>query len=118
MPKKIINLTVTLRYFQFIFFPYGRAAESFWGRVPELSITFEEILPRAHGNFETQNKVLESSIIINQCIIIINSRYIINAGRRPLGRPRRRWVDNIRMDLQEVGCGYMDWIGLAQDREW
>jgi len=38
-------------------------------------------------------------------------------GRRPLGRPRCRWVDNIRMDLQEVGCGYMDWIGLAQDRE-
>jgi len=38
-------------------------------------------------------------------------------GNRPLGRPRRRWVDNIKMDLQEVGCGYMDWIGLAQDRE-
>ena len=38
-------------------------------------------------------------------------------GRRPLGRPRRRWVDNIRMHLQEVGCGYMDWIGLAQDRD-
>ena len=41
-------------------------------------------------------------------------------GRRPLerlGRPRCRWVDNIRMDLQEVGCGYMDWIGLAQDRD-
>ena len=37
-------------------------------------------------------------------------------GRRPLGRPRRRWVDNIRMDLQEVGCWYMDWIGLAQER--
>ena len=37
-------------------------------------------------------------------------------GRRPLGRPRRRWVGNIRMYLQEVGCGYMDWIGLAQDR--
>jgi len=37
-------------------------------------------------------------------------------GKRPLGRPRRRWVDNIRMDLQEVGCGYMDWIELAQDR--
>ena len=37
--------------------------------------------------------------------------------RRPLGRPRRRWVDNIRLDLQEVGCGYIDWIGLAQDRE-
>ena len=38
-------------------------------------------------------------------------------GRRPLGRPRRRWVDNIRMDLQEVGCGYMDCIGLARDRD-
>ena len=38
-------------------------------------------------------------------------------GKRPLGRPRRRWVDNIRMDLQEVGCRYVDWIGLAQVRE-
>jgi len=38
-------------------------------------------------------------------------------GRRPLGRASRRWVDNIRMDLQEVGCGYMDWIGLALDRD-
>jgi len=37
--------------------------------------------------------------------------------KRPLGRPRRRWVDNIRMDLQEVGCGYMDWIGFAQHRD-
>jgi len=37
--------------------------------------------------------------------------------KRPLGRPRRRRVDNIRMDLQEVGFGYMDWIGLAQDRD-
>ena len=36
-------------------------------------------------------------------------------GRRPLWRPRRRRVDNIRMDLQEVECVYMDWIGLAQD---
>ena len=38
-------------------------------------------------------------------------------GKRPLCRPRRRWVDNIRMDLQEVGCEYMDWIGLVQDRD-
>ena len=38
-------------------------------------------------------------------------------GRRPLARPGRRRVDNIRMDLQGVGCGYMDWIGLAQDRD-
>jgi len=38
-------------------------------------------------------------------------------GRRPLGRPRRRWVDNIRMDLQEVECGYMDCIGLDEDRD-
>jgi hypothetical protein len=37
-------------------------------------------------------------------------------GKRPLGRPRRRWVDDIRMYLGEVGCGDVDWIGLAKDR--
>jgi hypothetical protein len=37
--------------------------------------------------------------------------------KRPLGRPRRRWDDNIRMDLQEVECGCEEWIGLAQDRD-
>jgi len=41
----------------------------------------------------------------------------IPEGKRPLGRPRRRWVNDIKMDLQEVGCWYMDWIGLAQDRD-
>jgi len=40
-----------------------------------------------------------------------------NRWERDPGRPRRRWVDNIRMGLQEVGCGYVDWIGLAQDRD-
>jgi len=38
-------------------------------------------------------------------------------GKRPLGRPRHRWEDNIEMYLQEVGCGGMDWIKLAQDRD-
>ena len=38
-------------------------------------------------------------------------------GKRPLGRPRRRWEDNIKMDIQEVGCGGKDWIDLAQDRD-
>ena len=38
-------------------------------------------------------------------------------GKRPLGRPRCRWEDNIKIDLQEVGCGGMDWIELAQDRD-
>ena len=38
-------------------------------------------------------------------------------GKRLLGRPRHRWVDNIRMDFQEVGFGYVDWVGLAQDRD-
>ena len=38
-------------------------------------------------------------------------------SNRPLGRPRHRWEDNIKMDLQEVGCGYMDWIELVQDRD-
>ena len=39
------------------------------------------------------------------------------AGKRPLGRPRRRWEDNIKMDLQEVGWGSMDWIDLTEDRD-
>ena len=38
-------------------------------------------------------------------------------GKKPLGKPRRRWTNNIKMDLQEVGCGGMDWIDLAKDRE-
>jgi len=38
-------------------------------------------------------------------------------GKRPLGRPMRRWEENIKMELQEVGCGGMDWIELAQDRD-
>ena len=38
-------------------------------------------------------------------------------GKRPLGRPRRRWQDNTKIDLQELGCGGMDWIELAQDRD-
>ena len=38
-------------------------------------------------------------------------------GKRPLGRPRRRWEDNIKMDLHEVGWGYGDWMELAQDRD-
>ena len=38
-------------------------------------------------------------------------------GKRPLGRPRRRWGNNITLDLQEVGCGGMNWIELCQDRD-
>jgi hypothetical protein len=38
-------------------------------------------------------------------------------GRSPIERPRHRWEDNIKMDLREVGCGGMDWINLAQDRD-
>jgi hypothetical protein len=38
-------------------------------------------------------------------------------GRRPVGRPRRRWEDNIKMDLREIRFGYVDWIDLAQDRD-
>jgi len=51
----------------------------------------------------------------NKLLFISSNKVLVGKpeGRKPLGRPRRRWVDNIRMDLQEVGCGYIDWIGLA-----
>jgi len=55
-----------------------------------------------------------------RCVCVRRGEYIGSWGNereRVLGKPRLRWVDNIRMDLQEVGCGYMDWIGLAQDRD-
>jgi len=54
------------------------------------------------------------------CFILLTAKehsFLQKLIEARLGRPRRRWVDNIRMDLQEVGCGYMDWIGLAQDRD-
>jgi len=54
------------------------------------------------------------SVNVNLCFLVV---YVQPEGKRPLGRPTRRWVDNIRMDLQVVGFGYMDWIGLAQDRQ-
>jgi hypothetical protein len=38
-------------------------------------------------------------------------------GKRPLGRPRRRWKNNIKIDIQEVGCGGMDWVGVVQGRD-
>jgi hypothetical protein len=52
---------------------------------------------------------------------ILQKRYCLNItipeGKRPLGRPRRRWEDGIRMDLREIGVGGVDWIRLAQDRD-
>ena len=61
---------------------------------------------------------LEDSAALMFIIIIIIIIIIIKPeGKRLLGRPRRRWDDNIRMDLQEVGLGYEDWIGLALDRD-
>ena len=50
---------------------------------------------------------------ITSCIVLVGKP----KGKRPLGRPRRRWEDNIKMDLQEVGGGCEDWIELAQDRD-
>ena len=50
------------------------------------------------------------------CVLTRSSRKVPE-GKRPLGRPRRRWADNIKMDLQEVGGGCGDWIELAQDRD-
>jgi hypothetical protein len=49
----------------------------------------------------------------NACRILVGNP----EGKRPIGRPRRRWENNIRMDLREIGWGGMDWIDLAQDRD-
>jgi hypothetical protein len=49
----------------------------------------------------------------NACRILVGKP----EGKRPLGRPRRRWVDNIKMDLREIGWDGVDWIDMAQDRD-
>jgi len=65
------------------------------------NISFDHIIFRAGSFMYNENRVLGGK----------------PGGMRPRGSPRRRWVDNIRMDVQEVGCRYMDCIGLAQDRD-
>jgi hypothetical protein len=53
------------------------------------------------------------------CVLSITTGFLVGKpeGKIPLGRPRCRWKDDIKMDLQDVGCGSMDWIDLAQDRD-
>jgi hypothetical protein len=59
-----------------------------------------------------------SATTIDTFVKTINSsKLLISEGRRPLGRPRRRWEDNIKMDLREIGFGDVDWINLSQDRD-
>jgi len=62
---------------------------------------------------------LQSSYKITHELYITHAQniYHTNNNNRTLGRPRRRWEDNIKLDLQELGCGGMDWIQLAQDRD-
>jgi hypothetical protein len=57
-------------------------------------------------------------VLLNHHILHV-SRIRVKVDKEPgrLGRSRRRWEDNMKVDLQEVGCGYMEWIGLAQDRD-
>jgi hypothetical protein len=50
---------------------------------------------------------------VNACRLLVGKP----EGKKPLGRPRRRWVDTIKMDLGEIGWGGVDWIGLARDRD-
>jgi cytochrome c biogenesis protein CcdA len=65
--------------------------------------------------FTTIVNIFQKYLQINLLLII--SLTIIIEGRRPLGRLRRRWEDNIKMDLWEIGFGDVDWIHLAQDRD-
>jgi len=64
------------------------------------------------GQFQLDRRLLSLLNLLKCCL-----RSAFCAGKVPEQIPKRRWVDNIRMDLHEVGCGYMDWIGLAQDRD-
>jgi len=69
------------------------------------------------GHYQAPKHVVvpyvENALYYTNIVVLLGK----TEGERPLGRPRRRRVDNIRKDLKEVGCGYMDWIGLAQDKD-
>ena len=75
----------------------------------------------ASWDLTVKNRPEDDCSIVETCSLCERGVYRVLVGKpegkRPLGRRRRRWVDNIRMDLQEVGCGYVDLIGLAQDRQ-
>ena len=66
---------------------------------------------------------IEKNVMVGECSTYGEIRGVYRIlvgkpeGKRPLGRLRRRWEDNVKVDLQEVGCGLMDWIELAQDRD-
>ena len=91
-------------------FPGTRAHERGYQTERTAAVPANPVLIYCHG------RILYNILHFTQYILY---RVLVGKpeGKRPLGRPRLRWVDNIRMDLQDVGCGYMDWIGLAQDRD-
>jgi hypothetical protein len=78
------------------------------------------ILDKPHYRFSLPEKypTTTSDFHIVTMFVIFNMIFVGRPeGRRPLGRPRHRWEDNIKMDLQQMGWGGMDWIDMAQDRD-
>jgi hypothetical protein len=73
-------------------------------------------MPKSRTNirFECRSEINDAKINLS---IYIYIKYAGQVGKSPLGRPRRRWVDNIKMDLGEIGWDGMDWIDVAQDRD-
>jgi hypothetical protein len=58
---------------------------------------------------------VQRRLILSRLLLIVTTCF--DLGKRPLGRPRRRWVGNIKMDLREIGWGGVDWMDMAQDRD-
>ena len=101
-----------------------------WFKAPfVITLSMYSVLFVLHVSTDSQSHIQSKDVtetVLLQCLVfftifvlVLSSEVLAGKpeGKRPLGRPRHRWVDNIRTDLQEVGCGYMDWIGLAQDRD-
>jgi len=84
-------------------------------------VSYSSTITMMHGPINIREQSFQTWLLVNTVFPKVRHFNLPllsqECGIQPLGRPRRRCVDNIRMDLQEVGCGYMGWIGLVQDRD-
>jgi hypothetical protein len=109
--RSLTLCTTHLLHIQLYLFLYGCETQSLTLREEHRLRVFENRVLRRIFGWGMKWQVVGESCIMRSCMVGRPE------GRRPLGRPRHRWEDNIKMDLREMGFGDVDWVHLAQDRD-